>query len=94
MGDHGKIHSKHKLQSKSQFFATGCQSYEIKSFIFQLLADAGITVLIFMVEPCEIAKLQILVTPARTLFKICLKNFMNVIKIKQIFADNKETVHY
>ena len=44
---------------KSQFFSTGDQSYEKKSFIFQFLAGIRVSIQILILRPSEIAKLQI-----------------------------------
>ena len=60
MGDHGKSTQKSRLRSKKvNFFSTGDQSYEKKSFIFQCLVAVAVSVQIFMLGTCVIVNLQI-----------------------------------
>ena len=60
MGDPRKILLKHKLLSKKVNFFIQLETNLIKKIIFQFSAAAGVSVKIFMVGPCAIAKLGIL----------------------------------
>ena len=58
LADHGKIHSKHRrLSKKAIFFSNGNQSYEKESFVFQFFAGVALFLHIFILGPCQIAKL-------------------------------------